>query len=329
MKKRLEFVTILYGIAPVLVVFGHSHPLHCDFPEWLHQITAFLYIFHMPLFFVIAGILLEYTLDRDHVFAWWLPKARKLIVPYAVLTILAWVPKAMLGSLMNDNMEVSASNLLRILFVPREGIWGHFWFIPVYLVLMLGCGYLWKHIKYSPAGIGGVLFAAAILNIFPINTGWFGIKDISQNFLYVLMGCCISEMVTGAGKRYFNVGLGLSAFALSIVLFAATDDTQTVIANRFICILMLYAMLSLGLFLERYGCHILKVVGSHAFTVYVYSWPVQAVVEMGAVVVLGLPWYAAFIMMFLSGLVIPLALYTVYTKFFKRNRFLDAMIGVK
>lgn len=176
---------------------------------------------------------------------------------------------------------------------------------------------------------GGVLLAAAVLNILPVNTDWFGIKDISQNFLYVLIGCYISKMVTGAGKRYFNAGLGLSSFALSIVLFAATDDTQTVIANRFICILMLYAMLSLGLFLEHYGCHILKVVGNHAFTVYVYSWPVQAVVEMGAVVVLGLPWYAAFIIMFLSGLIIPLAIYTVYTKFFKRNRFLDAMIGVK
>ena len=131
------------------------------------------------------------------------------------------------------------------------------------------------------------------------------------------------------GGKYFNVGLGASALALSTALFAATDGAQTVIVDRFICILMLCAMLSLGLFLERYGCNILKVAGNHAFTVYVYSWPVQAVMEMGAVAVLVLPWYAAFIMMFLSGLIIPLALYTVYTRFFKRNRFLDAMIGVK
>ncbi len=155
-KKRLDFITILYGVASILVVFGHSHPLHCGYPDWMRQVIVFIYTFHMALFFLIAGILLDYTLSGNSVFAWWARKGKKLIIPYIILTVIAWVPKVMLGSLMNDNMEVSTYNFIKILFVPRSGIWGHFWFIPVYLLLMFGCGYLWIHIKNcSIVVIGG------------------------------------------------------------------------------------------------------------------------------------------------------------------------------
>ena len=129
--KKLEFITILYGIAPILVILGHSHPLHCAYPWWLGQVTAFIYIFHMPLFFIIAGILLDYTSGKVSVIEWWLSKVKKLIVPYVALTAIAWMPKVMLGRYMNDNMEMSGLNFIKILLAPRAGIWGHFWFIPV------------------------------------------------------------------------------------------------------------------------------------------------------------------------------------------------------
>ena len=134
------------------------------------------------------------------------------------------------------------------------------------------------------------LLTAAVFNIFPINTDWLGIKDISQNFLYVLIGCRISGLVTGTGKKYFNIVLGLLAFILSVVLYVITGGAQIIVINRLICILMQYAMLSLGLFLENYDCRTLKMVGRHPFTIYVYSWPVQAVVEMGMEVDYNLPW---------------------------------------
>lgn len=132
-SKRYPFITIAYGLAAMLVVFGHSHPLHIEYPG---KVVTFLYEWHMPLFFFIAGILIAHTAGRrDSINRWWLKKAKKLLLPYVLLTLVAYVPKVMLGAWMNDDMTFSAWNIVKIIFAPRAGVWGHFWFIPAYLIL--------------------------------------------------------------------------------------------------------------------------------------------------------------------------------------------------
>lgn len=168
MKRRnLDFITVLYGLAALFVLFGHSHPLHIPYPEWLGGITRFVYVFHMPLFFFISGMLIAYTAEGRDIGKWWKAKAYRLLVPYIALTLLAWIPKYMLGAYMNDCMEISFGNIIRILLIPREGIWGHFWFIPVYLLLMLICAALYPYMaKKSLIFKGGTL---SILSFKPLS----------------------------------------------------------------------------------------------------------------------------------------------------------------
>lgn len=154
-KEKLDFITVLYGLAVLLVLFGHSHPLHTNWPLYMQEATAFVYKFHMPLFFFIAGILIAYTANGRDIWSWWKKKATKLIIPYVILTFIAWIPKCILGSYMTDNMEVSLSNFVRILLIPREGIWGHFWFIPTYLIITLLCAYVYKITKDKPLILRG------------------------------------------------------------------------------------------------------------------------------------------------------------------------------
>lgn len=154
-KEKLDFITVLYGLAVLLVLFGHSHPLHTNWPLYMQEATAFVYKFHMPLFFFIAGILIAYTANGRDIWSWWKKKATKLIIPYVILTLIAWIPKCILGSYMTDNMEVSLSNFVRILLIPREGIWGHFWFIPTYLIITLLCAYVYKITKDKPLILRG------------------------------------------------------------------------------------------------------------------------------------------------------------------------------
>lgn len=150
LSEKLDYITILYGLAVILVIFGHSHPLHVEYPIFLEKIIGFIYLFHMPLFFFISGILVVYTDSNRNIYEWWMKKAGKLMFPYIFLTILAWGPKTILGSYMKDNMEVSISNFIRIIFIPRENVWGHFWYIPVYLILMLLAASAWKYHKNRP-----------------------------------------------------------------------------------------------------------------------------------------------------------------------------------
>ena len=338
-RKHLEFITLLYGMAALLVVFGHSHPLHTTYPNLLEELTHFIYLFHMSIFFFVSGVLIAYTdIDRK-VIPWWVKKARKLLLPYVVLTLLAWLPKALLGTYMNDNMSFSFRNIVRILLIPREGIWGHFWFVPVYLLLSLMCACIWKMIKncgkLSNLFRGGVFLTAVVLNIFPVHVKWFGIEDMTQRLLYVVLGMYLSEylvvMADKDSESRISENLGwyigaIAAFLVSVVLFPYSDN---VIIDRIICILMLYAIVITSIFLQRFPMDRVKYVGDRAFTIYIYSWPIQVVMEMLIVVALKLKWYVSYPVMFIGGLTVPMVLYEIYKKKMKRNWFLDGMIGIK
>lgn len=88
-RKNLPFITVIYGIAVILVVFGHSHPIHIAYPAFMNQIIKFIYTFHMPLFFLISGNLIVYTAEGRNIKWWWMKKVIKLGVPYVVLSAIA------------------------------------------------------------------------------------------------------------------------------------------------------------------------------------------------------------------------------------------------
>lgn len=61
----------------------------------------------------------------------------------------------------------------------------------------------------------------------------------------------------------------------------------------------------------------------------VYSWPIQAVVEIVVVVIMKCSWEIAYLAMLAGGLFGPLLIWETYTRKMKRTRFLDRMIGVR
>lgn len=60
-KRNLGFINYAYAIGAILVVLGHSTPTgSSDMPLFIDNIRTFIYCFHMPLFFFIAGFILLY-----------------------------------------------------------------------------------------------------------------------------------------------------------------------------------------------------------------------------------------------------------------------------
>lgn len=328
-KGNQEFITILYGLAVVLLILGHSHPLHVEYPAYMHAITDFIYAFHMPLFFFIAGLLIAYSADGRNVWQWWKKKARKLLIPYVVLTLVAWIPKTILGSYMTDNMQVSLLNIIRILLIPREGVWGHFWFIPVYLILSLLCAAFYKFLMDKAPWnkfAGGGLIIGIMLSLNPIPTRWFGIRDLSIEFIYVVLGMICSNRIISNKERICKWYLMLLGTALAVFVFVMVDNR---IASKVVSVLMLYMILSLSILLSKRSVKQIKMIGKHAFTIYIYSWPIQAVVEFVLAIILKFSWYLIYPCMFITGLLGPLILYELYIRFLPGNGFLDAMLGAK
>lgn len=277
--------------------------------------------------FFIAGILIAYTADGRNVWSWWKKKVTKLIIPYVILTLIAWIPKCILGSYMTDNMEVSLSNFVRILLIPREGIWGHFWFIPTYLVITLLCAYVYKITTDKPLTWGGVLLIGTVLTIFPIPVGWFAIQDISIELLYSMLGMFLCGQLVKRRVTICRWQFGIISLVFSLILYVSDIG---IIGDKIISILMIYFVMTVSVFLSSYfEMKGIRYIGIHAFTIYIYSWPIQVVIEMILTTLLNCSWYVIYFCMFAAGLIGPLLVYEIYCRFIPGNWLFNAMIGVK
>lgn len=82
MKRRLEWLDVGKGIGMVLVIFAHDHiPKH---------LKAFIYTFHMPLFFYLSGYLFSPT-KYQRFSKFFTSKFKSLIVPYFSFSIIVYV----------------------------------------------------------------------------------------------------------------------------------------------------------------------------------------------------------------------------------------------
>lgn len=156
---------------------------------------------------------------------------------------------------------------------------------------------------------------------------WFGIEDICKYLFYAYIGLLLCKHVIEANRLFFfNIGMGICALGIAVILWNATGGGK---AGHVICLLMLYFMVSLSTVSSNRIDKFIKYTGRHAFTIYIYSWPVQAVMEMVIVVFARGNWVIACLAMLFGGLMGPVLIYEFYVRKMRRLGFFDFLIGVK
>lgn len=85
MKERDITFDIMKGIGILLMLIGHWPGC----PHWLHQ---FIYSFHMPLFFLVAGYFTHVAENRQEAWAATKKNAKRLLLPFAFtqLMLIGW-----------------------------------------------------------------------------------------------------------------------------------------------------------------------------------------------------------------------------------------------
>lgn len=84
MKKRLDYLDMAKGIGMVLVLLGHlqGESIFALSP-YIHPMCVFIFSFHMPMFFIISGILMAIKCDEEKSFGEIAKKRfRGIMIPY-------------------------------------------------------------------------------------------------------------------------------------------------------------------------------------------------------------------------------------------------------
>ena len=128
--ERLKWVDCAKGIAIILVVMGHALTF---FSPNLNLGVRIIYSFHMPLFFILTGIVSAYSYEKLKFKEFTIHKVKSLMVPYLIFAIPLLIYK-LFRDYFNGNLKIDETMILNTVFITRKSFISGLWFLPCLLV---------------------------------------------------------------------------------------------------------------------------------------------------------------------------------------------------
>jgi fucose 4-O-acetylase-like acetyltransferase len=193
--KRLDYLDMAKGIGIVLVVVGHSGFASDVLLTWLSS-------FHMPLFFIISGMLLEHKQEEKNTLSVILArKAQGLMIPYVVFSVIYilinvyWVPGV---SLREALLETSSFYGFSVL-----------WFLPalflgevIFIVLRKNTNHPLAAIMAGVICLAGICLNRLFGNVLSQQGGWFQWMGYAVHML-CRSGVAVGFLMIGYYTMYF------------------------------------------------------------------------------------------------------------------------------
>ena len=134
--RLFRSITVAKGMGIILVVIGHYFPNEC--PTYWKFIHHTIYKFHMPLFLIISGYLYSKSLDYQ-VFslAFIKKKFNRLIIPFIVIALFAFVIKYFAGFFFNLTHPVKLNSLILIFITSKGTYFPLLWFIYSLFIIFI------------------------------------------------------------------------------------------------------------------------------------------------------------------------------------------------
>lgn len=275
MKQRIEWVDYAKGIGIVLVVYGHlfSSGYHAGLeivPRFFQLSDSFVYSFHMPLFFFLAGLFAATSYERNGGRSFLLQKIKSLAYPYLLWSLLQASVELFFSG--HSHRGWSLEQFLLIPVLP----WAQFWFLYAILMMYLGFYVLKTMQSY---GIPVMMLVAVLLFFKPIPSEYLGLAGFSTGFLFFMAGVCLKPYLLDLEKMK-GTALYSSALFFIFIIAAYVVFSYCIAPIRlpggvhpFYFILLavpgIAACLLLSIYLaQRSWLPVLKVLGKYSLQIY-------------------------------------------------------------
>jgi polysaccharide biosynthesis protein PslL len=191
MSKRIEFIDIAKGIGILLVVFGHN-----QIKTILPAPTAFIYTFHMLLFFLLSGMFFRADMSFWDLI---LRRFRTLLQPYIVTILLIY---SVVFFFSNVQLSTITRHLAKAAYASGNYLdWAQLWFLPTLFAVNVFV-YIFFKVLYGklPALWMRALLLAGML--------WAGVETLAIFWMY---------KINFMGREFVLEGLPFSADLLLVV----------------------------------------------------------------------------------------------------------------
>lgn len=308
MKPSLSHISFMQTFGILLVVLGHSF-FRVSADLWL---IRWIYGFHMPLFFFISGYLLRYTHSDLRAVtltgqgAFLARKARRLLVPYVVISSMVFVPKALMSSYAVRPIHLSLHDYLDMLLYPYHNVLGAYWFMPTlflifaFFVLMAKASTPLRHVSVWAAT---ALFFVVSISIDFHHESVLNILGVAYYMFYFVLGYAFrnsrSEHVASrlSPTLLLTVTLGVSILMLLTPHFALKSHLTALNG--------IGMTLAMARIYDSHRCTFLNHLYGHTYTIYLYSGLFQILSLQLLLHFVELPSYVYIPLAFVTGIYGP------------------------
>lgn len=319
MREKDKTILFLQALVAILVVLRHSYylpiinenDLFFPFHQWV-------FTFNMPLCFLISGFLLQLTKGKNDTLITFSPfnfsflrrKVFRLLMPYWLLSTIAFIPKALLpNNLSLRPLNFNISDYLYSQFMPMSNAIGPYWFIPTLFGVFVLAALLWKPLK-----------SKFFLLIFPIsiflsiecgnyNNSFLCWKDVLFYFPFFLLGMLIAKYnILNSIKN--NKTMALLSLAVSILIYRSEPFYGQKFLNALPGITFTIAIAKLY---NQYELRLFDCLEGTTFSIYLLHWFIQ-IPLVKTMTYLGLEWYIQVPIATTFGIIIPILIHK-HTKF--------------
>lgn len=317
-RSFLKFISYLQIIGIVFVVLGHSFSFipmvpmvtRCFYIEWC-LISECLCFFSFRAFW-------WYTLHSEEEKHGILrnspsPRWKDFLIPYFVLSVITFIPRASMSAMAEDTIELSLSSFSASLVREDSLVIPYFWFLQASFILLvtnyLGMYFCSNSRKATATYILCAIAMFAILPLTEINwTCYFSIDSVVRLGVFFVLGMAYSfwfdkicVVVDLAKIKYFIILIILWA-----TVFLITEGTYLSNIASVFGILM---CISSAMLLEKHNIRILDHLIGANYMIFLLSWYFNVASQQVLSHFVTLPWWIHSILSLISGIYIPLLAY--------------------
>ncbi|MDE7403053.1 MAG: acyltransferase [Muribaculaceae bacterium] len=316
----LKFIAYLQILGIILVVFGHSFHEHPQVKAGHTLLIWNLFTnFRMPLFMFVSGFLMIYTtFKRSNTYptpaVFIKKKAKRLLIPYIVLTVITYMPRALLPNYAHDQVPSSIKGPLQSLYITEYLPIGYFWFIQssfLLLVIIYSIIYISRRKNIPPEAfyLGILIIFIFTLFLDMPDREYFGINSMRELGFYFLFGAVYCEYYDKINRilPLDTMPSFIISFALWLTLFFVADGSWIIL--KFASLFGIAMCINVAKLMVKHNVRILDHLTGANYIIFLLSWYFNTATQQILSHYVTLPWWVHTILSLICGIYIPWLFY--------------------
>lgn len=263
MKERYNELDLMKGIGIILVYLGHSFNLKGLVGNSIYSyLWNIIYSFHMPLFFLISGFLMnngkEIQLKK-----YYIHKIKRILIPYFFINLIDFFPRTLFPNLVNSKFDI-----MRVFFYGTKITWFIYTLFMIFMIFPFLEKYILKKDRYYLFGI--ILILVNYFKVFS-KMEIFSINVVVGYLLYFYIGYIIrpiykNKVVNGV----WNKNIIFLMFGVIFLVFSYKSFYLNYFNSIIFALMGILLTLNISLRIKKGNSiyDILKFIGINSLTFY-------------------------------------------------------------